>query len=202
MKSAHLIAVALGGITLVAGAASLNGTYVHIDRAQGNNGTGSYSMTLNKDTNTLFNNGYGAGTASSVTGGGHSTVGFQSFVFNEGDKKATSYGTNCFAMTGVHNGVHTMFANTEPFHDIKSITVKFTYDATNALSTFYLYTSSTAFTEIPNTNGSSMVSKHPKEDLFDGADDHYFAITLSGYSGSGSSDYHIAIEWIVITYAC
>ncbi len=207
MKSAHLIAVALGGIALVAGAASLNTAYVHIDRAQGNNGTGSYSMMLDNTTNTLFQGVSGAGTASSISGGKQSTVGFASYVYNGEPGKSKS--ATGYTMWGAHSGIHMILTNTSPIYNITSMAITFSPEAVDRMGNFRIYTSSTAFsseTDPFSDEGFTQVlsgnSGETYTDPFAGNEDHYFAILFGGNSSHTSNAYYITLSKIVIGYDC
>lgn len=207
MKRLHLLGISLLGITATAvGMGIAQSSYVeHPQNALGNDGKGSYSMTLNSSSNTLFQGGYEAGTASTLTSSGQASVGFRAYEFNNADRsKMSSRGADKFTLTGVSSGIHMLFGNVDPFYKITAITVTFDYDYDNAQSSFNLYGSDEPITEIPDSGGTNLWSKTGNRitTLFSGHEYHYFALAASGYSGSGNADYHIGISTIYIEYTC
>ncbi len=206
MKSAHLIAVALGGIALIAGAASLNTAYVHIDRAQGNGGTGSYSMTLKNTTNTLFQGVSGAGTASSTSRDGN-TIGFKSYVLS--GTAGVSRGDDVYTLTGCHNNTWMMLTNTSPFYDITEISVTFTEEegVSARLGNFKMWSSpnpitSRTFDSETMVEASVSTSGVAVDTCFGGTTNHYFALIYGGDSSKPSNTYRIAVSEMVIYYNC
>lgn len=207
MKRLHILGISLLGITATAvGMGIAQSSYVeHPQNALGNDGKGSYSMTLNSASNTLFKGGYEAGTASTLTSSGQASVGFRAYEFNNADRsKMSSRGADKFTLTGVYNGVHMLFGNVDPFYKITAITVTYDHDGDNGLYSFNLYGSDEPITSIPGSAATNLKDKSGVRQTSPFSDNEYsyFALSLSGHSAHGDQAYHVGISSIYIEYTC
>lgn len=205
MKPKYLLLISTLSIAAVAvGAVISQGATTPIENAYGEDGQKEYTMVLDAGSNDLFSTvKYGAGTASTATPTGQSSVGFESYVFEDiqGSSEFGSHGTNTFTLCGRRDHFSTMIGNTDPFYSITSVTVNYTYDSDKAMSTLYIYGSDTPITSIPSSGRVSLQYKSGSPMLKNGRY-RYFAIVQSGASANADYVYHIGISSIVIEYTC
>ena len=202
MKPKYLLLISTLSIAAVAvGAVISKGATTPIENAYGEDGKLAYSMTLDYKTNTLFQGGYGAGTASTATSTKQWEIDFASYVFQPRSDAMHSYGTNTFTLVARNNGVHTMFGNTKPFSSITSVTVNYTYDGYDGTTSLYIYGSNEVITSIPEDGGESLQNSSGAE-MLKNKGYRYFAISASGATSHPDATYYIGISSIVINYTC
>lgn len=202
-----LLLACFGAASAATGAILAKGSAKPIENAYGNDAKQTYTMVLNCETNALFRNGYGVGTASTATPSNQSSVGFESFMFDASAGSAQipegemhGQGENTFTLVAGRNTQHSMLANTEPFSSITSVTVKYTYDSDRAMDTLYIYGSNAQITSIPSEGGEVLRSNSGSA-MLENKGYHYFAIAASG-STTSDAIYHVGISSIEIEYTC
>ncbi len=206
MKPKYLLLISTLSIAAVAvGAVISQGATTPIENAYGEDGQKEYTMVLDAGSNDLFRAvKYGAGTASTATPTGQSSVGFKSYVFEgvQGSSEFKSHGTDTFTLCGRRDHFSTMIGNTDPFYSIISVTINYTYDSDKAMSTLYIYGSNTQITSIPSTDDGVSLQNNNGSPMLKNGGYRYFAIAHSGASANADYVYHIGISSIVIKYTC